>query len=193
MSIFRKVVQRLSIDFYSRFEAAIRFESVAGKSPDDVSTLFYFFTYYTKMLYNFGAGDDSYFLNRTILESLEDAVHNKDYLVKHGRLVEYKGKGIKTYIAEWDKKGGIFTKIPWGEENEYGPASVFLFLNYLNRTLSNDSRNKLIYCLSMLLQRFKEQGPTETQGLANGISKVSDIISLSSQVLEMAEKRSDRQ
>ena len=193
MGIFKKVVQRLSIDFYSQFEAAVRFESIMGNPPDDVLTLFYFLTYHAKMLYNLGDGDDSYFLNRTILDSLEEDVYNKDYLVKHSRIVEYRGKGIKTYIAEWDKKGGISTKISWGKEGEYGPASVFLFLNYLNQTLSSDSRNKLIYCLSMFLQRLKEQGPTEIQGLAKGITKVSDIISVSSQVLGMAEEKFERQ
>jgi len=187
MGLFKKAVQRLSIEFYSKFEAGLKFENLIDKTPDDSLINYYFLTYYAKILYNLGKGEDSYYLVRIILQGLENAL-KKNALIKHERIVEYKGKGNKTYLAEWDKKGTITTKMTWGKEGEYAPSSVILFLDYLNQTLREISRQKLFCCISEFHKLLLDQESTERLGWEKTpISKISYITDWSSKIVTNVE------
>ena len=145
MGLFRKIVQKLDIEFYNRNDASVKFENLSGQEPNDNLVSFYFLTYYAKMLYNLGSGIDSQALHLYISDVSGSALYDKDKIDKSLILVDYKGKGSKTYSAEWDKKGIIKTKVAWGEEDHYAKASVLIFLDFLNQTLPELSRQKLFY------------------------------------------------
>jgi len=162
MGFFRKIVQRLSIEFYSKFEAGINLENPI-QAINDSLIIYYFLTYYAKILYNLGKGEDSYYLVKTIIKGLENALAKKSR-IGHNRIVEFKGKGKKSYVAQWDKKGSITTKIAWGQEGEYAPDSVFLFLNHLFKTLPEDSCTKLFFCVSEFHKLMLGQEPPERLG-----------------------------
>jgi len=129
MGLFHKIIQRLTIEFYNRFEASIKFENLIGQDPDDHLINYYFLTFYAKMLYNLGTGVDSQALHIFISDVGGSALYDKVKIDESLNLFYYKGKGEKTYVAEWSDKGAIKTKVAWGEEGHHASASVILFLD----------------------------------------------------------------
>jgi hypothetical protein len=90
----------LYIDFYSRNEAAVKFESLSGEHSDDFMSSYYFLTYYAKMLFNLGSGDDSRALHFFISDIIGSALYDKAPIDESLKLVRNTGKGDKTYSAE---------------------------------------------------------------------------------------------
>jgi len=178
MGLFRKIVQQLAIEFYNRNDASVKFENLSGQEPIDSMVSYYFLTYYAKMLYNLGSGIDSQALHLYISDIAGAALYDKDKIDKSLNLVDYRGKGSKTYSAEWDKKGIIKTKADWGEEDHYAKASVLIFLDFLNQTLPELSRQKLFYGI------YEFQNAVSEFGIPN----IKSIIGWPSQIVSEVEK-----
>jgi hypothetical protein len=177
VGLFKKIVQELNIDFYSRREASVRFESLLGQQPDDSMVNYYFLTYYAKMLYNLGPGLNSQALHLFISDIAASALYDKAKIDESLILVGYRGKGTKTYSAEWDEKGVIKTKVAWGEEDYFAKASVLIFFEFLNQTLPELSRQKLFYCIYEFQNAVAQFG----------IPKIKDILDWSSQIVTEVE------
>ena len=182
MGLFKKIIQQLNIEFYNRNEASIKFENLSGQEPDDSLVNYYFLTYYAKMLYNLGPGIDSQALHLYISDIAGAALYDKDKIDKSLNLVDYRGKGSKTYSAEWDKKGTLKTKVAWGEEEHYAKASVLIFLDFLNQTLPELSRQKLFYCIYEFQNDISEFG----------IPNINNIIGWPSQIVSEVETNLDK-
>ena len=181
MGFFRKLIQKLIIDFYNKSEASIRFENLIDQAPTDTLINYYFLSYYAKMLYNLGPGPDSQTLHFYISDVAGSALYDKVKIDESIKFVEYRGKGEKTYLAEWDKKGVINTKIANGEEGHYATASVLFFLDHLNQTLPELSRQKLFYCIYEFQNAVSDFG----------IPKIRNSIDWSSQIVSEVEANSD--
>lgn len=82
MGLFRRFVQKLIIDFYNASEAALKFENLDGQPPNGSLTIYYFLTYYAKILYNFGPSEGGRELNLSIADGLEAAFLGKEKIDK---------------------------------------------------------------------------------------------------------------
>ena len=129
------------------------------------------------MLYNLGSGIDSQALHLFLSDIAGSALYDKSKIDESLNLVDFRGKGVKTYSAEWDKKGKIKTKVAWGEEEHYANASVLIFLDFLNQTLPELSRQKLFYCI------YEFQNAVSDYGIPN----IKNIIGWPSQIISEVE------
>jgi hypothetical protein len=181
MALSQSIVQQLSIEFYNRNDASVKFENLSGQKPDDTKISYYFLTYYAKMLYNLGAGIDSQALHLYISDVAGAALYDRDRIDESLNLVDYKGKGAKTYSAEWDKNGAITTKVGWGDEDHYSKASVLVFLDFLNQSLPELSRQNLFYSIYEFQNAVSEFG----------IPDIKNIIGWPSQIVAEVERNLD--